>query len=148
MSIILAALAFVFSAWITRYLCNPRSRLHMLDHPNPRSLHDSPTPRGGGLAIFVAIAIVGTLAMALDGGQDGVAWLAVAAVLVAGISFLDDWLTIDLGYRIVTHFAAAGLLLWGGFALQGFELPGIAWSLPAPLAIGLSLVFVVWMLNL
>ena len=148
MSIILAALAFVFSAWITRYLCNPRSRLHMLDHPNPRSLHDNPTPRGGGLAIFVAIAIVGTIAMVFDGGRDDVAWLALAAVLVAGISFLDDWFTVALGYRIVTHFAASGLLLWSGFALQELALPGAVWPLSALLAVGLSLLFVVWMVNL
>ncbi|MFQ5755386.1 MAG: glycosyltransferase family 4 protein [Acidiferrobacterales bacterium] len=148
MTILFAGLAFIVSAWLTRRLVNPDSRLYKLDHPNPRSLHDNPTPRGGGLAIFVAIAVIGVIATAFDGTWVDFAWLAVAMILVAGISFLDDWFTVALGYRIVTHFAAAGLLLWGGFVLQGFELPGIAWSLPVLAAVGFSLLFIVWIVNL
>ncbi len=148
MKLALAVLTFAISAWLTRRFLNSGSRLYKLDHPNPRSLHDNPTPRGGGLAIFVAIAIGGTIAMVFDGGRGDVAWLALAAVLVAGISFLDDWFTVALGYRIVTHFAASGLLLWSGFALQELALPGAVWPLSAPLAVGLSLLFVVWMVNL
>ncbi len=148
MTILFAGLAFIVSAWLTRRLVNPRSSLYKLDHPNPRSLHDNPTPRGGGLAIFVAITVFGTIATAFDGARDDIVWLALAALLVAGISFLDDWLTVSSGYRIVVHFAAAALLVWAGFDLTSVALPGTSWGLPAPLAIGLSLVFVVWMLNL
>jgi UDP-N-acetylmuramyl pentapeptide phosphotransferase/UDP-N-acetylglucosamine-1-phosphate transferase len=148
MKLALAVLAFAISAWLTRRLCNPVSRLYMLDHPNVRSLHARPTPRGGGLAIFVAIAVSAAVVATLYGAPRDVAWIALAAVLIAGVSFVDDWLTISLGYRIVMHFAAGGLLLWGGFALHGLALPGIAWPLSIPLALGLSLLFVVWMVNL
>jgi len=77
-----------------------------------------------------------------------VPWIAAAALLVAGISFADDWLGLHLGYRIVMHFAGAGLLVWIGLDLKSIALSGSAWVLPGALAIGLWLLFVVWMINL
>lgn len=148
MSLVFAVLALVIAALITRRLCDPGSRLYMLDHPNRRSLHVSPTPRGGGLAIFVAILISGTLAAAVYAAGVDLVWLAVPAFLIAAVSFLDDWLTINLGYRMATHFAAAGLLMWGGFGLGDLVLPSVLWPLAEPVAIGFSLLFVVWMVNL
>ncbi len=120
----------------------------MLDHPNPRSLHCEPIPRGGGLAILAAILISGTIGAGIYGVSNDLVWLAVAALLVAGISFLDDWRTIDLGSRISIHFAAAALVTWGGFTLSNVSLPGVVWVLSAPVSIGLALLFIVWMINL
>ncbi|MFQ5936202.1 MAG: glycosyltransferase family 4 protein [Acidiferrobacterales bacterium] len=148
MSLILAVLAFGVSAWLTRRLSNPESRLYMLDHPNPRSLHDSPTPRGGGLAVLVAVFGFGALALMTHTANTDLLWMVLGAFLVAVVSFLDDWLTLNLGYRIVIHFAVASLLVWGGFTLESIMVPGAAWVLPAPALIALSLLFIVWMVNL
>lgn len=147
-SVVLAAFAFTMCAWLTRRLCNPGSRLYMLDHPAQRSLHSQPVPRGGGLAIFAAIFVLGTIAAGVYSASSEVAWIAMAALLIVGISFLDDWLTINLGYRIVTHIAAASLIVWDGFALGSIDLPGAVWVLAEPVAMGLSLLFIVWMVNL
>ena len=98
-SLVLAALAFIIAAWLTQRLSNPASWLYKLDHPNPRSLHCEPIPRGGGLAILAAILISGTIDAGIYGVSNDLVWLAVAALLVAGISFLDDWRTIGLGSR-------------------------------------------------
>ena len=148
MSLVLAALAFGMSLWLTRGLLKPSSRLHLLDHPNPRSLHDSPKPRGGGLAIFLAVVVSGLIAVGIDPVSIDLAWIAGAAFLVAGISFVDDWLSLQLSHRIVVHFAAAGLLMWAGLDLKNIVVPGSVWTLPEALAIGFSLLFVVWMVNL
>jgi UDP-N-acetylmuramyl pentapeptide phosphotransferase/UDP-N-acetylglucosamine-1-phosphate transferase len=75
-------------------------------------------------------------------------WLAAAALLVALVSLVDDWLSIHFGVRIVVHFTAAGLLVWDGFWLQSITLPGETWALSGLLVIGLSLPFIVWMVNL
>ena len=148
MSFVLVALAFVISCLLAKRLCSPRSKLYMLDHPNPRSLHSQPMPRGGGLAILAAIYISGTIPAGVYGASSGLVWLAVAAFLVAGISFVDDWLNLHLSYRIVVHFAAAGLLMWAGLDLKNIVVPGSVWILPEALAIGFSLFFIVWMVNL
>jgi UDP-N-acetylmuramyl pentapeptide phosphotransferase/UDP-N-acetylglucosamine-1-phosphate transferase len=136
------------SLWLTRGLLNPNSRLQLLDHPNPRSLHDSPKPRGGGLAIFLAVAVSGFIAVGIDPASIDLVWIAGAAFLVAGISFIDDWLSLHLSHRIVVHFAAAGLLMWAGLDLKNIVVPGSVWTLPEALAIGFSLLFIVWMVNL
>ena len=47
-----AFLVAVVLAW--RFL-QPGSRLHILDHPNERSLHERPTPRSGGIAILIQL---------------------------------------------------------------------------------------------
>jgi UDP-N-acetylmuramyl pentapeptide phosphotransferase/UDP-N-acetylglucosamine-1-phosphate transferase len=142
-------LAFVVSALITGYLCHPGTKFYRLDHPNARSLHVNPTPRGGGIGIVAGTVVSAALLVALGEGSDiGLGWLVAAALLVAAISLVDDWLSVHFGVRIVVHFTAAGLLVWDGFWLQSITLPGETWVLSYSLAIGLSLLFVVWMTNL
>jgi len=148
MSFVLGALAFFSAALLAQSLCRPGSKLYILDHPNRRSLHESATPRGGGLAIFVAVIISGTIAAALYGTSSDLLWLGIAALMIAGVSFLDDWLTINLGYRIAVHFFAAYLIIREGLALESLALPGVVWPFPEPVATAFSLLFVVWMVNL
>jgi len=148
MSFMLGALAFFSAALLAQGLCRPGSKLYILDHPNRRSLHESPTPRGGGLAIFVAVVICGTIAAALYGTSSDLLWLGIATLMIAGVSFLDDWLTINLGYRIAVHFFAAYLIVRKGLSLESFSLPGMVWSFPEPVTIVISLLFIVWMINL
>ena len=148
MSFVLGALAFFSAALLAQSLCRPGSKLYILDHPNSRSLHESATPRGGGLAIFVAVVISGTIAAALYGTSSDLLWLGIAALMIAGVSFLDDWLTINLGYRIAVHFFAAYLIIREGLALESLVLPGMVWSFPEPVTIVISLLFIVWMINL
>ena len=148
MSFVLGALAFFSAALLAQSLCRPGSKLYILDHPNSRSLHESATPRGGGLAIFVAVVISGTIAAALYGTSSDLLWLGIAALMIAGVSFLDDWLTINLGYRIAVHFFAAYVIIWEGLAVESLALPGVVWSFPEPVMTAFSLLFVVWMVNL
>ncbi|MGB1005760.1 MAG: glycosyl transferase, partial [Thalassobaculaceae bacterium] len=39
----------------TGLLIGALTRRQILDHPNHRSSHDRPTPRGGGIAVMAAI---------------------------------------------------------------------------------------------
>ena len=148
-NLIATGLAFVVSALITGYLCHPGTKFYRLDHPNARSLHTNPTPRGGGLGIIVGVLIPAALLVALgEDSNSGLGWLAAAALLVAVISLVDDWLSIHFGVRIVVHFTAAGVLVWDGFGLQSITLPGETWELSEFVVIGVSLLFIVWMANL
>ncbi len=149
MELIVIGLAFVVAALITGYLCHPGTKFYRLDHPNARSLHVNPTPRGGGLGIVIGILVSAVMLVAF--GEDSnieLGWLAIAALLVAAVSLVDDWLSIHFGVRIAVHFTAAGLLVWDGFWLQSITLPGGTWALSELVAIGLSLLFIVWMTNL
>lgn len=140
--------AFAISVALTRRFCDPASRLHVLDHPNERSLHSRPTPRTGGVAIFVALSVaVGLwgLGSSLTSSLYG---LVAGAGLVAALSFLDDRKGLPVSVRLSGHLVAAALLVIGGLFLPDFSLPGFAWHWPEWLGILFSLLFLVWMINL
>lgn len=141
------ALAFILSAWLTRYLSGSGFALAV---PNERSLHDRPTPATGGLAILAAIAIGGAVACTL-GGNGLVTWpLCLAALLLGGVSYVDDRFSVSPLYRLAAHLGAAWLVLGpGGLMPPQLVLPGgTPWEWPAWLGMVLCFGLVVWMINL
>ena len=142
------AAAFFVSLLLTRRFCDPASRLHLLDHPNERSLHTCPTPRSGGVAIFIALAAAvgfwapGAVLTSLFYG------LGAGVVFVAALSFLDDRKGLSVALRLPGHLLAATFLVIGGLYLAEFSLPGLVWEWPKWLGMLLSLLFLVWMINL
>ncbi|WP_462323066.1 MraY family glycosyltransferase, partial [Halochromatium sp.] len=153
--------AFVVSALLTALLARGRlSLLHVLDHPNERSLHERPTPRSGGIALLGGIAaglLVGMLALQLASGTLQMApspswhalpWLGAALLLVATISLWDDRIGLSRRLRLLAHFVAALLLWMGGLRWDQLGLPGPVIALPILLALPLTILYSIWMLNL
>jgi len=151
MSIFLPALAaFLVSAGLSLLLARSRSRFNVLDHPNERSLHTRPVPRTGGLGILGGLAAGAAVAypsLSLSGVEPLAAIIFGAIVLATGSS-LDDYFGLSPLYRLVMHFAVAGLVLYGGLSLCCMVMPGIAWIWPKAIGLLFSLLFVVWMINL
>ena len=89
--ILIAAGALVLSAVLTRVVLWFAFRHDLLDHPNERSSHTTPTARGGGIAIVIASAI-GLLLLGMRGAAEPPLIVAVlgggTAVAIAG--FIDD----------------------------------------------------------
>jgi len=146
---VITLFAFAISAGLTRVLSHPSFRLRMLDHPNERSLHSVPTPRGGGVAIVSAILAMVIVQMLLHAqGPSIITWILVGALLIAGVSFLDDRFTIVPSYRLSVHFFAGVVLIFGGLTAKSLVLPGITWAWPAGLAIVASMLLILWLVNL
>ena len=62
----------------------------ILDHPNDRSSHTTPTPRGAGLAVVGVTLLAWCLVAALTGAL-GLYWpVFLAALALAAISWRDD----------------------------------------------------------
>ncbi|MBZ0092904.1 MAG: glycosyltransferase family 4 protein [Sulfuricellaceae bacterium] len=78
-----------------------------MDHPNTRSLHSSPIPRTGGLAIMAGIAAAW---IAARGNGLDLMWLL--ACLLALLSFADDKYGLPVLGRMAAHIAAAGVFAW------------------------------------
>jgi UDP-N-acetylmuramyl pentapeptide phosphotransferase/UDP-N-acetylglucosamine-1-phosphate transferase len=76
-----------------------------LDHPNPRSLHQRPVPRTGGIGVHLGLVlawgIVG-LGLPLEVG--------CAFALLLLISFIDDVRGLPAAWRLGTHLLAAGIV--------------------------------------
>jgi Fuc2NAc and GlcNAc transferase len=150
-----AGIAAAFAAawaltWVVRHYALARD---VLDHPNERSSHDVPTPRGGGVAIVV-VAVAAEAALWAIGWLPTRAALALAGggLMVACIGWLDDHLAkkrdgVPAPVRAAVHFAAAAWALgWlGGLP----ELRVGAGSVPLALAGAVLAAFgIVWSTNL
>lgn len=141
--------AFVLSALATRWLVSQASALSgLIDRPNWRSLHGTAVPRSGGLAVILGFGSVWGLSIPLGLGLPELAWVAVAALPVAGVSLVDDLGHVSVRLRLGVHLGAALILIAGGLAWPALDLPGTDWPLPAPLAWALTLLYVAWMANL
>ncbi|MBL1259529.1 MAG: glycosyltransferase family 4 protein [Thiotrichaceae bacterium] len=118
-----------------------------MDHPNERSLHTIPVPRAGGVAILVAFLVgMGMVAFFLGLVVNPI--LLVCALLVAVVSFLDDCYSLSAALRFFIHFCAALILVVNGYALSVLELPGLSWAWPESIAVVISCLMVVWLINL
>lgn len=143
---ILAAL--IVSLWLTGRFTDPHSRLHLIDQPNHRSLHEQPTPRSGGIAILAGLAVASTMGAKAWQLPIEFGWVAAGVLGLATVSFLDDLRGVRPAYRLAVHFAAAALLPVAGYGLRVLVLPGVELHLPLWLGVAVSLLFTVWMVDL
>mgnify|MGYP001310093411 FL=1 len=107
---------------ITKLVLNELKRRSILDLPNQRSSHQQPTPRGGGIAVMIVIAICWSVP-ALN--SPIAAALLVGALLLAIVSWIDDLKTVKIIVRLSAQFAA---VILGLFFLdnEGYLLQGLA----------------------
>jgi UDP-N-acetylmuramyl pentapeptide phosphotransferase/UDP-N-acetylglucosamine-1-phosphate transferase len=145
--VFLAVAALGISTFFTYRFCRPDSIVYILDHPNERSLHDRPVPRGGGLPILIAMGVCGA-AVAFFYPVLELVGMGFGTLIVAVVSFIDDRYSITPVGRLVAHVAASAVILYSGFVLHGLEIPGMSWDWPPIAGAVLSAVFIVWMINL
>jgi UDP-N-acetylmuramyl pentapeptide phosphotransferase/UDP-N-acetylglucosamine-1-phosphate transferase len=137
------------SAFVTGWLSsNARAGRGPMDLPNHRSLHSIPVPRTGGLAVLTSVLAPLLILAGLGVFALEYAWLCAALALVATISFLDDLGDVSPWTRLLAHLAGALLLIAGGLHWSVLDLPGIMLTLPALVGGGLTLLYIVWMINL
>ena len=99
------------------------------DIPNDRSLHTEPIPRVGGVAIMAGILSGWVLLI-----QFWAWWIVLPMLGLFALSLVDDVRDLPAKLRLIGHFAAALIVLWGA---------GVEWMLFLPV-----LLFIVWMTNL
>ena len=117
----------------------------VLDRPNERSSHKSPTPRGGGLVVVAVVAAaLWVIQIATGAPLWRLAVLTLALAALAAVSWLDDRRGADWRLRLVLQLAAvaAGLVAIGIGPLA--ERLGLApWLVGIPLALAWM-----WFVNL
>jgi Fuc2NAc and GlcNAc transferase len=120
----------------------------MLDHPNERSSHSVPTPRGGGVAIVISFGLL-VVAMRVLGyvGIDFCAAALGSGTLVALLGFADDRSPLPARWRFLGHAVAAAWALWWMGPLPPVPVFGAAVSLGAAGAL-LAGCYIVWCVNL
>ncbi len=150
---LLAYIATFTATLLTSYLITQQYRHFALkqgvvDTPNRRSSHSTPTPRGGGISVVItslALVLLGYWTNTLNTGT--ALALLTGGGAVALIGFLDDLYSLPNKLRFATHLLAslAALLLLD--QLPTLPLPGTELQLAGfwllPLALALT-----WLINL
>jgi len=105
----LGAAAFVASGAGVAIWRSVALKRSVLDIPNERSLHQTPTPRGGGA--LIPVFVVASLLFSPEGRQ---AWglvsvllVAAAVIVVASVSLWDDIRTVPTWIKLLVQVAAA-----------------------------------------
>jgi Fuc2NAc and GlcNAc transferase len=148
-SIILVALtAFSIALIATGLTRRYALQKNLIDVPNARSSHASPTPRGGGVAIVIAF-FAAALLLAVLGLIDAkiLGALLIGGGAMASVGFLDDHWRLRASVRFGVHFAAA---IWVVILLGGIPERGLAnWGLHGAWIGGAVAVLVlIWISNL
>ncbi len=123
----------------------------VLDHPNARSSHDTPVPRGGGVAfVLVTLALLG-LAIARGHLPPSAALVVAAFLATAMVGFVDDLRGVSARARLAVHLAAGAGVAIAALLATGSATVGDAGAWSLPLTAGLVAVVAVavaWHVNL
>lgn len=81
-------------------------RCNIIDKPNERSSHSTIVLRGGGIIFMLGLWIWAAFY------GFGYPWFVVAVTLIAGVSFVDDIMSLPDSVRLVAQFVAMGLMFY------------------------------------
>lgn len=147
MSILFLFIFFMLAFAMTYFMRTYALKKNIIDNPNERSSHSTPTPRGGGVAVvcsyLLALAVlIYSQQLTLHIGLT----LIAAGFVIALLGFLDDHGHINSMLRLAIHFLVAigSVISLGSFAevtiFNGLQLGFIANII--------AVLFLVWLLNL
>ena len=148
MTLALILLAFAASLLLTGTMRRYALHADLLDHPNERSSHAVPTPRGGGVTIVASFLLL-VLGLGLAGAIEPRLCIAIcgSGLLVATLGFMDDRSSLPARWRFLGHAAAAAWVLWWMGRVPQMPVFGtlvdLAYAGPA-----LCGLYLVWMINL
>ena len=100
----------------TRVLIPTLAHREILDRPNERSSHQVATPRGGGIAVISSILLAWIVLAQTGTVPSAVFGIALGAVLLAAVSWLDDLHGLSQVVRLLVQAAA---VVVGVFVLPG-----------------------------
>lgn len=125
--LIVAAVAALVSAAASMVVLRLSRRFRLAPEVRERDVHSNPTPRLGGIAMFVGVLA----AFGFANLQEEFSGLAArpaqlfavlgACALIVAVGVLDDLLDLDWMVKLAVQLTAAGLLAWQG--VQIVSLP-------------------------
>ena len=136
---LIAALSYFLTGATLKFL----QRRAILDHPNERSSHAAPIPRGGGLPV-VTLTIPLWLIPLENEQSSSIGIILVGAIALAVISWLDDLKPRSPAIRLAVQLMAVGL----GVYSFSTEQPLFGDVLPRWLEFGIVGIGWLWFVNL
>jgi UDP-N-acetylmuramyl pentapeptide phosphotransferase/UDP-N-acetylglucosamine-1-phosphate transferase len=106
--ILLTSLSYIGVYFIRRYA----ERRQILDHPNERSSHSLPTPRGGGLAIVLIVLGTG-LSVIKEADLNHALIYLVCGAVIAWLGWRDDVHSLSARVRFGVQSLVAAVSIYG-----------------------------------
>jgi UDP-GlcNAc:undecaprenyl-phosphate/decaprenyl-phosphate GlcNAc-1-phosphate transferase len=146
-------LAAVASSFLVSFgLWKAGMKYHWHRDIRPRDVHKDPTPRLGGIAVFVGILVgvgVGTqipqLAPVFESSRTIIA-VVVAAFIVVALGVVDDIIELDWVTKLSGQVLAAGVVAWQGLQIVSLPIGGITLFSPT-LSLVLTVLAIVLVMN-
>lgn len=123
--------AFVVSFLITPLVIRFAKKLGIMDYPRkiPKVIHKIPTPRGGGIPIFISLLICSLIFLPLDKHVVGI---LIGAAILAVMGFLDDKYDLNPYLRLFLGFVAAASPIAAGIGISFISNPLNALNIVSP----------------
>lgn len=119
-----AAISFLISFLATPLVIKSAGRLGLVDDPkkrtHPATLHTNPTPRGGAIPLFLAIAATAFIFLPLDQRLVGI---LLPAFLISIVGILDDKYDLNPYLRLGTQVFIAAIVVASGIGIAFISNP-------------------------
>ncbi len=119
-----ALLAFLLAGVLTLILVRPTmrlaGRLGAIDLPRPRSLHEAPTPKLGGLAIFAGVLIAALIWLPWDAESRAI---LTGAVAITAVGLIDDVRELGAAPKLLGQTVAVVIPVSAGVTVESFTFP-------------------------
>jgi UDP-GlcNAc:undecaprenyl-phosphate GlcNAc-1-phosphate transferase len=123
---IIALVPMVLSLVITPMVIRIANRFGVVDLPNERKIHTQPTPRLGGLAPFLSLALSSAALVLLDPGNLVPAWiyspkgfaLGASLSLIMLLGAIDDAHALKPGLKFAVQLLIATACYYAGFRIS------------------------------
>ena len=140
---LLGAISFI----ITSLLRRSAGKNKIVSIPNERSLHDTPTPSGGGLAIVITWYL-GLTFLYLSGSVEKELYYALlCGILLAVTGIIDDIIGLPVILRLIVQFMTSILAFFFLHGLRQLIIPEIAFHYQI-VVYPVAIIGMVWFINL
>src|SRR2546421_1687530 len=120
-------------------------RIGAIDEPRERGLHQFPTPRLGGLAILVVVAVSAIVWLPHDRQTEGI---LIGAGVIALVGAFDDLLELSADFKLIGQLLAAVVPVAAGVRVENFTLPFVhRVDLTTPESYALTILGIVALMN-
>ena len=117
------SLAFLLSYFSTPAARSLASDMEIIDKPDERKVHKIPTPRLGGLAVYVAFTLAVIYNFHFSDELKGVA-IGATLVMLAGLA--DDIMGLSAKIKLIVQLAAVSIMMYYGVILS--FMPHTLWG--------------------